>query len=126
MNGMIESKRTVGLVAVSAVLLGCAVWLAFGRAKVQSGEGQLDIPLICAGCGHSFGVDYDGLMRFIAEAIKKGLANPGAGQAPVGFCPKCNKPSLYRAEEDPQTGKAVLPDFAKVADKKAGSGRTPR
>lgn len=106
---MTGSKRSIGLIVLSVALFGCAGWLAFGRVKVQSGEGQLDIPLICAGCGHGLSVDYDGLVRFMSEAVSKGLANPGAGQSPIGFCPKCNQPTFYRAEEDPQTGKPVLP-----------------
>ncbi len=118
---MTQSKRTVGVVLVCVLLLGGAVWFSFGRVRVQSGEGQLDIPLICAACGHSLSVDFDGLTRFISEASQKGLANPGAGQAAIGLCPKCGKPTLYRAEEDPQTGKPVLPEFAREADGKTGS-----
>ena len=113
MNHMSESKRTIALVAVSVILLGVAAWLAFGRAQTQAGERRLDIPLICAACGDGLTVDYDGLMQFVAGAIEKGLANPGAGRQPIGYCPKCGKPKLYRAEEDPKTGKPVLPDFAR-------------
>jgi hypothetical protein len=117
-ENMNQSKRTVGLAILSVSLLACAAWLAFGRATVQSGEGRLDIPLMCADCGHSLEVDYDGLIQLTSEAIEKGLANPPSQQAPMGFCPKCAKPALYRADEDPQTGQPVLPGYAKSGDRR--------
>lgn len=123
---MNESKRTIGLVVMSVALLACAAWLAFGRTRVQSGEGQLEIPLICAECGHSLDVDYNGLIQLTSEAVEKGLANPASPRAPVGFCPNCGKPSLYRAEEDPQTGKPFLPKHARSDGKDAAPQRPAR
>lgn len=54
-----------------------------------------------------------------SEAVEKGLAKPVSPRAPVGFCPNCGKPSLYRAEEDPQTGEPFLPEHARF------DGRNP-
>lgn len=123
---MIDSKRTAGLVILSVALVGCAAWLAFGRSRVQAGEGQLDIPLICSACGHGVQVDYYGLMQIVGEAIQKGVKDPGGRGTAVGFCPKCSKPTLFRAEEDPQTGKPVLPSNARSAGQGQAGTAIPR
>lgn len=119
------AKRTFSLIVVILALLGGVTWLVLGLGRTPSGEATLDIALLCSGCGHSMEVDFEGLARVMSEGAAKGIANTGSREGPVGICPKCGRPRLYRAEEDPQTGKPVLP--AEVTPEQApATNDTPR
>ena len=94
-----------------SLLIGAAVWFSWRQAADEMGEPELHIPMICAECGHSFTVSYEGLLALGKEARQKGAEGVGDDlRKPAGFCPKCGKLALYRAGKDRQTGKLMLPE----------------
>ena len=106
------------LVVLCVLAVGGLVWLLWGQAVKQTGEQELDIELICAACGHTQAVTYDGLLDLMAEAKRKGLAEAGAArETPIGFCPQCGKAALFRPRECRNCGKPMAPAFVTVDGK---------
>lgn len=108
----LKRKAALGVIAIAVVAI--TFWLRSRQPAMVSGEPRLDLPVICAECGNSLRVDYDGLMKMMADARAKGVAViDGEPRSPVGICSKCGKAALYRAEVEPQTGRPALPAFAR-------------
>ena len=104
------SRTVVLLVAGVGIGLGGIVWLSLRHAIAQVGEQELNLTVVCAACGHVFGVSHDGLAELANQACAKGVKGIGSGPGtPLGVCPKCGKAAVYRASQCSKCGKPVAP-----------------
>jgi len=108
-----EVNSSTILVGMGILLvIAAAVWFSWQRTAAELGEQQLELPMVCAECGHVFIVSYDEMMDMASKARK--MEAPEAGfdlNSPVGICPQCGKLAVYRAYRDPQTDQVILPEF---------------
>jgi DNA-directed RNA polymerase subunit RPC12/RpoP len=112
---MADAERALGTrIAVAAVVLTvicAAAWFMHRRAQAGSGEQDMELTMICAACGHTFGTTYAKMPELVTAARARGFPQIGSDMnGPVGVCPSCGKPAVFRSSRCPHCGKPVVYD----------------
>lgn len=98
------------LMALGGAILAILVIMYSVRGVSQnSGERELELPMVCASCYHAFVLTHDEMIEMVNQAP------PGQGRHhPMGICPECGKLAVYRAHFCPECHTPIPPEYAQV------------